>query len=97
MLQFDENERERRQSLLSINDKDPPVDRVGDVSIQIIPRVFGGDILWLRVEVWMGIIIHVKNVENVIQQTSDRLIVPFVVPLIKVDIVGGVGKELVDV
>jgi hypothetical protein len=95
--QLDEDEREGRQALLPIDHINPPVDYIGYVGVQVVPRVVGRDRLFARIQVAGTDVLLLELVKDVIQEAKHGFIRPPIIALVKVDIVSGIRKDAVNI
>src|SRR5438874_1960915 len=97
MAQLYEGKCYGRQSLLTVNDIDTTIDRIGDIRAEVIPRIFSCHKLRSSVDVLVFPIGTFKSIKDIIEQPLDGLRGPFIFSLIKVDIICRASKHAVNI
>ena len=95
--QLQHDQRQRRQALLPIDDKNPAADDVGDVGVQVVPGIVRVDVLLVGLQRFLLRVGFVELIEDVVQEPYDRLFQPLIVALVEVNEVNGSREHLIEV
>ena len=95
----DEDQGQCGQTLLAVHDIQPAgfLVLVRHVGVQIIPGILGDKLVGGKKQALVPVIFLIELVEDVLQQSVDRIFVPFVLALVKINVIDGIREYLVDV